>query len=118
MGIDYSGGMIVGAKGDELTHPDEFDYMSEWAEEHDMDYMSPWYDADEKYCVYGFSIPAKISMDDLNDDWLEMVKEKAAKFEEITGVKPQLIAMQNISWMIYIAPNVAKIQTNYTTGIV
>jgi len=99
MGIDYSGGMIIGEIGSKLgmpENPDEEDLeFHEWAEENGMDRMSLHYDADDDYCYYGFEVD-DIPVEDIDSGWLDLVKAKAKKFEELTGVKAKLIGTQNI----------------------
>lgn len=45
---------------------------------------SPWYDADLEDCFVGYSIPNFTNPD---ENWYELVKEKAELFERVTGVK-------------------------------
>lgn len=97
MGVDYSGGMIVGCSPDEISYDEEeFECGWEYAEEHDMSCYSLWYDADESGQVWGFTVDDVTVLSDEFDDWVSMVKLKAEEFEEITGVKARLIGMQNI----------------------
>lgn len=104
MGIDYSGGMIVGASGDELSVPE--DYVSEytpdeelalyeWAEEVGLDSFSKWYDAGDDGKVYGFTIQSRWRESEL-DELMKEVKQKMLEFKELTGVEAMLIGMQDI----------------------
>lgn len=96
MGIDYSGGMIVGASGGDIEVPDDYEgSLGEWTEENEMDSMSEYYDAPEESTYYGFEVP-DILVEVIDGDWLADVKSKAKKFEELTGVKATLIGTQNI----------------------
>jgi|TARA_A100001391_G_scaffold33224_2_gene17981 hypothetical protein len=97
MGVDYSGGMIVGRSAKDIPYDEEeFECGWEYAEEHGMDCYSLWYDADEAGQVWGFTVKDVVVLSDEFDDWVSMVKRKAEEFEEITGTKAQLIGMQNI----------------------
>jgi len=96
MGIDITGGMIVGAKGDSIDIPESInDNIEEYAEDNDMESRSPHYDADEEDKFFGFNIP-DILVSDINDAWVESIKEKARKFKELTGADAKLIGMQNV----------------------
>lgn len=96
MGIDYDGGMIVGACGDMFSEPEGYeDDFSEWVEDNDMDVMSLHYDASEEYQIIGFKVP-DVPVSEMDGDWLKDVKEKAKLFKELTGVEPKLIGTQNI----------------------
>lgn len=97
MGVDYSGGMIVGRAAEDIPYDDEeFECGWEYAEAHDMSVYSLWYDADTSGQVWGFTVGDVTVLSDEFDDWLSIVKRKAEEFEEITGTKAQLIGMQNI----------------------
>ena len=95
MGIDYSGGMIVGELGKKLPLPDGYDSLSEWADENDLKVMSLHYDADTDWCYYGFEVP-NVQVSEMNEVWLQGILEKAETFERLTGVPAQLIGTQNI----------------------
>lgn len=95
MGIDYDGRMIVGALGNEIEIPDEFEYLYEFAEEHDMITMSLYYDADEQDQYIGFEID-DILVSKIDDAWISMLKTLAEKFETITGTPAKLVGTQNI----------------------
>jgi len=59
MGIDISGGMIVGAHGSELQASVPEDYEGafyEWVEGSGLDSMAEHYDADEFNTYYGFMV--------------------------------------------------------------
>ena len=96
MGIDISGGMIVGANADDISVPECVDCdLYEYAEEHGMERFSKHYDADDSYCVYGFTV-SDVSVDDINQEWLNKIKNLGEKFKDLTGVDAELIGMQNV----------------------
>ena len=98
MGVDYSGGMIVGADAEDIDYEvRQFEYGYEFCEEHDMTSYSFWYDADESGQVWGFPVKDVDILSDEFDNWVSMVKLKAQEFEKITGVKAKLIGMQDIT---------------------
>ena len=57
MGIDISGGMIVGEDVENIHSDDTFDTLDDFIEYHDMRIMSPWYDAWESDCTVGYTVP-------------------------------------------------------------
>ena len=96
MGIDYSGGMIVGEIGSKLSEPDEYeDGFNEWAEENELESMSQYYDCDQEDKYYGFRVD-NVEVEKIDGEWLDDVKQKAEKFEKLTGVKAKLIGTQDI----------------------
>jgi hypothetical protein len=95
MGIDYDGGMIVGAGGDVIPAPDDKDLYDWLVEDHEMDSMNGHFDCGNEDRVFGYAVP-DIPVDEIDGEWLDDVKKKAAKFEEITGIKAELIGMQDI----------------------
>ena len=95
MGIDYSGGMIVGALGAELSEQDGFDSLSEWAEENEMVTMSLYYDAAESDCYYGFAVK-NVPVRDIDQKWIDDLRKKADQFEKLSGVPAKLVGTQNI----------------------
>lgn len=104
MGIDYSGGMIVGAKGNKLSVPEDYvlehtpdEELSlwEWAYEVGLDYFSEWYDAGDEGKVYGFTIKSQWRESEL-DEFIKEVKQKMLEFNELTGEEAMLIGMQDI----------------------
>lgn len=94
MGIDYSGGMIVGAKGSEIPVLIDEDFYEELIG-HGMTYMSEHYDAGDDHRYYGYLID-DILVSQMDDEWLRKINELASKFEEITGVPASLIGTQDI----------------------
>jgi hypothetical protein len=98
MGIDIKGGMILGAPVDQIEmfkDPDCEIEIGDWAYENSMDYMSPWYDCGCENWVIGFKI-SDISADEINEEWLKSIRNKADKFKKLTGAKAKLIGMQNV----------------------
>ena len=96
MGIYYSGGMIIGEAGSKVNVPEEFeDDVYEWLEDNDMEYMSLYYDADSDGQIFGFKV-SDIPVSDIDEEWLALIKERAEKFEELTGVPARLIGTQDI----------------------
>ena len=100
MGIEYSGGMIVGAPADCIPY-DEEDFEDSWLyyetlENKGIVSYSLWYDAGNDGQVWGFPIRDVVVDSKDFDLWLDEVRQKATEFEEITGVKAELIGMQDI----------------------
>ena len=109
MGIDISGGMIVGANCSEvesglydedkeayLVEGGEFVELYEWYEEKGMCTYSFHYDACSGSQILGYAVN---DIDPLHEDfdiWLKDVKRKAEEFYRLTGVKAKLIGMQNV----------------------
>lgn len=97
MGIDYSGGMIVGELGSELKEPDDYeDGLAEWAYDNGMSCMSLYYDASHNQCFFGFLVP-DVLVSDMNTEWLAGIMLKAAEFTRLTGVPARLIGTQDIT---------------------
>ena len=94
MGIDYDGGMIVGARGVDIDQSN-IESMGEWADENGLVVMSTYYDADSDDCYYGFSID-DILISKIDDKWVKDLKDKAAKFEDLAKAPAMLIGTQNI----------------------
>ena len=96
MGVSYNGGMIVGAVTSDISEPEDYEEgIREWAYENDMDTMCQYYDCDNDECFTGFTVK-DVPVSEMTGDWLKDVKEKAAKFEELTGVPALLIGTQDI----------------------
>lgn len=111
MGIDYDGGMIVGADAEEVsgvicfefegesvfgTEDNYFEDFYEWYEDNGMSTYSLWYDCGLEGQVVGFTVNDVDPLADEFETWISSVKEKAVKFKELTGVEAKLIGMQNI----------------------
>lgn len=97
MGIDISGGMIVGLPVDSIEYDDE-EFKCPWgfAEEYGMEVFSLWYDAGSEGQVIGFTVPDIEVLSKGFEDWVLDVKHKALKFETITDQKAELIGIQNV----------------------
>lgn len=106
MGIDYDGGIIIGADACDLSVPEDYikehlgDYGDEpelydWTDVVGLETMSEWYSACYSGKVYGFRIKDRWGEDEL-EDFISLVKEKMKDFKELTGVDAELIGMQNI----------------------
>lgn len=111
MGIDITGGMIIGAKASDVsaavwmedddcelygTEGNYFEEFYEWYEEVDMRTYSYHYDASEDYQIVGFTVKDIEPLSDGFEEWVADVKAKAAKFKELTGIEPELIGMQHV----------------------
>jgi len=100
MGIDYSGGMIVGCEG-LPPEPDDWDEdeHGEWREhllcEIEMERYAQWYDAGDDDCYFGFPVK-DVLVKDFDSGWLKEVNELAFKFKTITGEDAYLIGSQDI----------------------
>lgn len=96
MGIYYSGGMIVGNSGGDVSEPEEYEGDFQlWLEENGMDSMSLHFDADQDSQIVGFAVK-DILVSDIDEKWIEDIRAKSAKFEELTGVPAKLIGTQDI----------------------
>jgi len=95
MGIDINGGIIVGEIGSKLVSVDAPDGLTEWAEYNGMETMSTYYDADSNDCYYGFAVP-DILVSDIDQAWIDALKAKAQKFEQMTKIPARLIGTQNV----------------------
>ena len=102
MGIDVDGGMLVGCHGSDFAVCD--DCPKEYFEGVDFSCLSTGelldilglelyadhYDADYDDGYIGFPVVNVPILCEEFNDWIENVKIKAAKFEEITGVGAEL----------------------------
>jgi len=57
--------------------------------------MQSYYDCNHDYTVYGFRV-GDILISEIDDHWIKDIRDKARKFEEITGVSARLIGTQDI----------------------
>lgn len=111
MGIDYDGGMIVGANAstvksgvfveidnEELygTEGNYYEEFYEWYEDVGMCTYSLHCDACSDYQVVGYTVRDVDPLSEEFDQWLSEVKGYAEKFYKLTGVKAELVGMQNI----------------------
>ena len=96
MGVDISGGMIVGRHVKDIPILEAIDeYISEWVEDNALDYMSPWYDAEDEHWVVGYRVE-DIPVKDMAFSWAVDVLKLAEKFKALTGEDAHLIGMQNV----------------------
>ena len=111
MGVDISGGMILGGSASEVegavtfeddgvemygTQGNYYEEFYEWYEGEDMSCYSMWYDACSEGQIIGYKIKDINPLSDEFNNWLEDVKTKAEKFKQLTGLEPELIGMQNV----------------------
>ena len=114
MGIDYSGGMVVGARASDikwdydtiledysncLDADEEFEDLDSYGigiEVLGLDTYSEYFDADESNQYWGYSVP-DVEVNSVGfEEWLRIVKEAATKFERYTKNKAILIGTQDI----------------------
>lgn len=96
MGLNYSGGMIVGASGQEIGVPDSWEgSLLEWVDDNDMDHMSKCIGADDASTYYGFMV-SDVQVKHIRGEWLDDVEAKSKKFKKLTGVEADLIGSQDI----------------------
>jgi hypothetical protein len=93
--IEITGGMIVGEIGSKLGLVDAPNGLSEWAEDNDIATMSMHFGADPDCCYYGFSVQNML-VSKIDQAWLDDLKTKAVRFEELTKVPAKLIGAQNV----------------------
>lgn len=96
MGIDVSGGMLVGNRADSIDLGDEYEFAWEFAEEHGMVIFSAWYDAGVEGQYIGFRVEDVDPLSEEFFDWVTNVTTSAKKFKEITGCDATLIGMQDV----------------------
>lgn len=97
MGIDISGGMILGRGFDELNFPEGIEDKVEWLYDNDFEMYSPWYDSEEENWVVGFPVEDVLFSEEYMPEWLEDLQKKADKFYEVFEVTPMLIGMQDVT---------------------
>ena len=89
--------LMVGAWGIDLEKPSDYEGdFCDWAEEMDFDIACEYYDASTDDTFYGYEIHNFISMNELNEKWMEKIKTLAEKFEKTTGVKAVLAGVRDI----------------------
>lgn len=111
MGIDISGGMIIGhnaskVKSEVYREDDDCEMYGvdgnlheefyEWYESEELETYSFHYDADEDSQVLGFTVGDIEPLSEKFDEWIAEVKAKSEKFKKLTGLEPELIGMQNV----------------------
>ena len=94
MSINIDSGMIVGEEVSKLGLSKDID-IGDWAYKNNIKIMSPWFDSSPDDWSIGFEVNDVI-VDEMAD-WMEDIKAKAKKFEELTGTKAKLIGMANVS---------------------
>lgn len=95
MGINIGGCMIVGAFGGDITLPEGYNYMSEWAEEHGLDMCPQYYDADCCNTIYGYVVE-DIEVKFLDQNFLSLIRHLGEKFSSLTGVEATLFGAQSV----------------------
>jgi hypothetical protein len=106
MGIDISGGMMVGAHyediNDNLTSDEAREHIEEegfwdWAAMKGMDSASPYYDSCSSERYWGFWVDdVDLSDDNAVRKWWEEVERKQKEFEDITNTRAMLIGAQDV----------------------
>ncbi|AGH31968.1 hypothetical protein VPIG_00111 [Vibrio phage PWH3a-P1] len=111
MGIDISGGMIVGANCSEVeaavtfedddcelfgTEGNYYEEFYEWYEAQGLETYSYHYDASSDNQILGFTVSDVDPLSPEFSDWVEDTKDKAHKFYQLTGIKAELIGMQDV----------------------
>ncbi|CAH9013452.1 conserved hypothetical protein [Vibrio phage 455E52-1] len=111
MGIDISGGMIIGHNASKVKEAVSFNsddsemYGTDgnihedfyyWYESEKMEPFSFYFDAPEDSQVLGFVVEDIEPLSDNFEAWISEVKEKSQKFKDLTGLEPELIGMQNV----------------------
>lgn len=100
MGVDISGGMIVGACSDDVWAsccPEEEDFYDFIEGVHEMDTYHLYYDADTDASITGFKVKdVPVLSSEEFEEWTTNVKELAKLFKDITGIEPKLIGMQHV----------------------
>ena len=95
MGIDYSGGIIVGCYGDEIQNEEYRQNSSEFIEKYDLNRMSPWYDADDNDCIIGIKLTSRWSLVEIQK-LVEQFEEAKKKLEPLFGTVVFLFGTQHI----------------------
>lgn len=96
MGIDVSGGMIVGVHGSKLNE-DQRKLFWELYNEDNINLYAEYFDADLDGCYVGYSVPdLDFSNGDAYAGWLHMVHGYAAQFKVAFGLDASLIGCQNV----------------------
>jgi hypothetical protein len=92
MGINYSGGMVVGQLGSELEIEDLYDLV----DEHDLDVFHPYYDAGLEESIIGVRIASSWEEGEL-DQLVEEVKALITDLRVLGFDNPKLCGKQNIT---------------------
>jgi len=101
MRMNIKGGMIIGGLAAEIevlvpTEVEDNISLDEYMEDNGLDRMDLHYDCGDDSRYYGFRIN-DILVSDINGDWLDKIKVKAAEFEDLTGLKAKLIGCQDVT---------------------
>ena len=113
MGIDISGGIIVGAHGSDLDFSSLEDHVPAddvwWEDGDDVDYADLlWYFELERYAEYyeagldqshiGFKVSdvSCTKLKSTDSEWMFDVLRKAKKFEELFGINAMLLGCQYV----------------------
>lgn len=100
MGIDYSGGMLVGTHGSNICEPDDWDEDEngdfwEHLEELGIESYPEHYDAGRDDSYYGFPV-RDIEVEQIDSVWINDIRKLSEEFESITGEKASLIGTHRI----------------------
>jgi hypothetical protein len=96
MGIDITGGMIVGSIGSSIEVPESSDDdIYDYIENCGMETFAMHYDAELEDSYVGFPIE-DILVSDIDESWVNELKEKADKFKKLTGADAELIGSPNV----------------------
>lgn len=95
MGISIDGYMMVGNFGENIKVP-EGEELSEWYYDNDLDSCSPYYDSSPEEWIIGFRIE-NIPVEEMDEKWLEKIKETGKRFTELTGARAILFGAQDVN---------------------
>ncbi len=97
MGADIEGVMIVGNDANGFDYPAKYGSYMDFIEASELDIMYESYDSRPDRQYFGFKVDG-IPIKDIHEKskWLEDVREKAKRFEELTGLEAKLIGTQDI----------------------
>lgn len=100
MGTSTDAYLIVGGSVEGLKHWEPLrdldtschNEVFDWAEDNGLRVCDPEVEDDVDYSFIGFTIKAP-PIQDMSTDWLILIKDKAIKFQELTGIKAKLLAV-------------------------
>lgn len=95
MPIDYRPKLVIGAPVNCTKTFSAIEDLADWAECEGMEVCFPYYDADSPDWIIGFEVE-EFDVKKMDVEWLETLKEKARKFEELSGVYGQLICTLDV----------------------
>ena len=90
MGVDISGGLLIGAHASKVCV--DIDVL---IENDDIVKYAQYYDAPTEHCHIGFKIN-KVLVSEMNVEWFAYINDLAKRFEALTGAKAELIGCQHI----------------------